>query len=344
MTRSSRAPAFALAAACLVLCGTASAQDREADAERLFREGQKLMEERRFGEACPKFEAAYRKDGQLGTLMNLAFCHKEQGAVWYAWLEFREAEVKATELVRGDRREFARQRLAELGKLLPKLVVDNPKSVPLTEVLVEDRKVPEAERGAVFAAEVGQRKLTFRARGKKPKTTLIAVAKSPGVQHVVVPDMEDAGPDDVPPAPTANERSDAGPDRPRADAPSPARAASENGSTQRTIGWIAIGAAGVSAVVGTVTGVITLASDDCKVANDPACTPDKRDALGTTAAISTASFIGAGVALAAGVVLVLTAPGGGAPAAPSTAQRARPQAVTFVPELGAGWAGVHGTF
>ena len=61
-----------------------------------------------------------RRIASLGTLINLAFCHKEQGASWYAWLEFREAEVKATELNRADRRDFAHARLVELEKQLPK--------------------------------------------------------------------------------------------------------------------------------------------------------------------------------------------------------------------------------
>src|SRR3954466_3222786 len=145
MTAVARAPAIVALAIVLVAGGvsTVHAQTQEADAERLFREGQKLMEERRYGEACPKFEQAYKKDGALGTLINLAFCHKEQGATWYAWLEFREAEVKATELSRPDRRDFAHARLTELEKNLPKVIIDNPKKVPLTEVLVEDRKVWE---------------------------------------------------------------------------------------------------------------------------------------------------------------------------------------------------------
>src|SRR5207253_7042855 len=106
-----------------VFAANAHAQDREADAERLFREGQKLLEERRYGEACPKFEQAYKKDNALGTLLNLAFCHKEQGAVWYAWLEFREAELKATDQNRTERRDFARKSLGELERSLAKAAV-----------------------------------------------------------------------------------------------------------------------------------------------------------------------------------------------------------------------------
>jgi hypothetical protein len=307
------------------------AQDSDADAERLFREGQKLLEERRFGEACPKFEQAYRKDRQLGTLINLAFCHKEQGAIWYAWLEFKEAEVRATELNRPDRRDFARQRLAELEKLLPKVVVDNPRKMPLTQVLVEEKRVPEAERGAVFAAEEGNRKFIFRAKGKKPATQMVNVAKGERAQHVVVPEMEDAGPDDAPPpdhadAPSKPEvvGSDAAPD------PNP-------GATQRTLGWVAIGAGGVALAIGSVTGLMAITAEDKTAAS-------AHDA----ATVSTISFIVAGVGIGGGLVLLLTA----APsrsASATGAMRTRTVAtqragLRITPELGAGWAGLSGRF
>ena len=39
-----------------------------ADGERASREGQKLLEERRYGEACPKFEQAYKKAQKRGEI------------------------------------------------------------------------------------------------------------------------------------------------------------------------------------------------------------------------------------------------------------------------------------
>lgn len=319
----------------------AHAQTREADAERLFREGQKLMEERRFGEACPKFEAAYRKDGALGTLINLAFCHKEQGAIWYAWLEFREAEVKATELNRPDRRDFAHARLAELEKNLPKVVIDNPQKVPLTDVLVEDRKVWEAERGAVFAAEGGQRKFTFRAKGKKPATTLVNVARGDRAQRVSVPDLENATADDVPPPPPAAEP--ARPPKPDTAAPPPA----SSGNPQRTIGWIAIGLGSGAAALGVVTGAISLFGP----CGHKTCAPEQRDGASTTAAASTVSFVVAGAAVVTGIVLLLTAPPSTASASSSSAERAprsvggaRTTRIEVAPVVGPTWAGISATF
>ncbi len=335
-----RALATTMSLAALLVAGSASAQDREADAERLFREGQKLLEERRFGEACPKFEAAYSKDHSLGTLINLAFCHKEQGAIWYAWLEFREAEVKATELNRPDRRDFAKQRLVELEKQLPKVIIDNPQRLPLTDVLVEDRKVWEAERGMVFAAEAGQRRFIFKAKGKKNGALLITIVKGDKVQHVAVPDLEDGSDEPSKPEyPT---------DVPKTEGPSPERERSD-GSTQRTIGWVAIGVGGVAAVLGAIEGITTLSSPCSKAKT---CLSDDRSSANTSATLSDVGFIVAGVGLASGIALVLTAPSL-APSQPqpsSSAARA-PRAprgaagsFTVTPRLGPGWASLTGTF
>ena len=327
--------AFAGVAGALVgSAGVARAQDREVDAERLFREGQKLLEERRFGEACPKFEAAYNKDHSLGTLINLAFCHKEQGAIWYSWLEFREAEVKATELNRPDRRDFAKQRLAELEKLLPKVVIDNPRKMPLTDVVVEDRKVWEAERGAVFAAEVGPRRFIFKARGRKNGVLLVNIAKGEKVQHVTVPDMEEGG--DEPPKPETPG------DAPRTDPPPAAGAeTSSNGSMQRTIGWVSIGVGGVAAIVGAIEGISTL-NNACS--GGKSCTADEKSSGNTSATISDVAFVVAGLGVVGGIALIATAPSSSSSsAAPASASVSRAR-VTVTPKLGFGWASVSGTF
>jgi len=318
----------------------ARAQDREVDAERLFREGQKLLEERRFGEACPKFEAAYNKDHSLGTLINLAFCHKEQGAIWYAWLEFREAEVKATELNRPDRRDFAKQRLAELEKLLPKVVIDNPHKLVLTDVLVEDRKVWEAERGAVFAAEAGQRRFIFKARGKKNGELLVNIAKGEKVQHVTVPDMGE-GSDEPPKTETPG-------DAPKSEPP-PAGAEPSNGSTQRTIGWVAIGVGGVAAILGSIEGISTLNSP---CSGGKTCSPDDKSSGNTSATISDIAFVVAGLGVVGGIALIATAPSssaspasGSSSSSSSSRDRRRPHdTVTVTPKLGLGWASLSGTF
>lgn len=318
----------------VVMRGEALAQTKEADAERLFREGQKLLEQKRFGEACPKFQAAYDKDGQLGTLINLAFCHKAQGARWYAWLEFREAEIKATELGREDHRSFIRTQLAALDKQLPKVVVDNPAKIPLTAVQVEERRVPEAETGAPFAIEPGDRKLTFLAEGKKPATVIVEVVRGNAAQHVVVPTMEDVPPE---PEPVAQPSPPPPDPSPAADTSKAEMTPHTSGNTQRTLGWVALGVGGAGLVAGAISGAMTL-SNPC-AGSIQGCTRESRDDADRSATISDLSFVVAGVGIVAGVTLLLTAP-----SRTSTSDASPDVARNISPRLGLGWAGVDGVF
>ncbi len=330
----SKAACFVIAA--VLVAPPAYAQDREQDAERLFQEGQKLLAERRYGEACPKLEQAYQKDKQLGTLLNLAYCHKEQGANWQAWLEFREAEIKATDMKMKERRDFATKSRIELEKGLARVVVDvKDTKAELTEVLVEERKVPEAERGLQFVAEPGQRKFTFKAKGKKPAQLLVAIkAHDKSVQHVGVPAFED----DTGPSPSAAKES---PSEPSPSAPAKDVEPESDGSQQRFVAYGLFGLAAVGIGVGAVTGLQALNSPCSK---DPPSDPEQQrqhnadckaahDADNTSATVSTISFAVAGTALAAGLFVFFTAPKG------STASSARVR-----PVIGLGYAGVDGRF
>lgn len=326
----------------------AQSSDKDADAERLFREGQKLMEDRRYGEACPKLEAAYRKDQQLGTLLNLAYCHKEQGAVWQAWVEFKEAEVKAAELKRSDRRDFARQRMAELEKSLARVVVVEPQQkVELTEVLVEDRHIPEAEKGVTFASEIGQRKFTFRAKGKKQVVQLVKVVKGDRPQRIVVPAMEEEEKEPVAieaPAPRV-------PEEPKR-APSTPAGAVRDGSGQRTVALVLLGVGVVGAGVGTATGLMTLSNECTKSAKreNPAGCPtspagqDKAMSGETTGLIADISFGVSGAALVTALVLYLTAPSAPTSATIGGAPKDVRSGIRVMPEIGSGWAGLRGVF
>ncbi|MBX3230126.1 MAG: hypothetical protein KIT84_25165 [Labilithrix sp.] len=316
-----------------VLAWSAGAQaqplDRDADADRLFKEGQKLMEERRFAEACPKLESAYKKDQQLGTLLNLAYCHKEMGSTWLSWVEFREAESKAVELKRTDRRDFAREKMRELEKSLSKVVVDPKAGVELAQVDVEDRRVYEAEKGVPFAVEPnGQRKFVFHARGKKPGVLLVNVpplAKDGKVQHVTIPELvnDDLGSSasvttDTPPPPQGGE---------------PARGEKSSWSGQKTLAVVAgvLGLGGVA--VGSVFGVKTVTgpcSDGPRSEGGGFCGDEDLARTNREAMISNIGFIAGGVLVAGAVVLWITAPSSSGRSAQVT--------------VGPSWAGLGGTF
>lgn len=102
----------------LVLSGRARAQG-VADAERLFEDGRKLLAAGRVAEACDAFDASYRADANLSTLMNLASCRKQNGQLATAWGHFVTASHQAAG--RADRAKLLARAAAESAELEAKL-------------------------------------------------------------------------------------------------------------------------------------------------------------------------------------------------------------------------------
>src|ERR1051325_1790887 len=107
--------AFALAA-------PASAENRDpATAEALFRQGRQSMESKNYQDACQKFAESQKLDPAAGTAMNLATCEEKLGKLASAWQHWKEA-IDALP-PKDDRIAFARSRVEELEKKLPRLQV-----------------------------------------------------------------------------------------------------------------------------------------------------------------------------------------------------------------------------
>jgi hypothetical protein len=108
----------------------------------------------------------------------------------------------------------------------------------------------------------------------------------------------------------------------------------------RALAWIAFGTAGAAALVGGVTGVVSIADKgsaaaQCRANQCPPSTYGDLDAAQTFATISNVSFVVAGIAAVGGVVSLITAPKTRVNASTAT---------TWVPWIGIGTAGVNGAF
>ena len=97
-----------------------SAQDR-ATAEALFQEAKKLKAAEEYDAACPKFAASQKLDPALGTLLNLADCHEQQGLTASAWAEFLEAATLARRAGQAERAKVAKERATALEGRLTRL-------------------------------------------------------------------------------------------------------------------------------------------------------------------------------------------------------------------------------
>ncbi len=110
-------------AACLALCVSSTAlADDKAAAEALFQEAKKLSADGDHASACPKFEASFQLDKQLGTLMNLADCLETTSQVASAWAHWNEATEWAKK--QGDKRlAYIDGRKKGVASRLPKIIV-----------------------------------------------------------------------------------------------------------------------------------------------------------------------------------------------------------------------------
>jgi hypothetical protein len=108
------------------------------------------------------------------------------------------------------------------------------------------------------------------------------------------------------------------------------------GSTQKTLGFVALGASGAGLILGGVTGGLAIGKHgDLATACPKGCPPSQQanlDSFHTLATLSTVGFILGGAGAAAGTILLLTAP-----KKPVNDPR-------VTPVVGPGYLGAKGTF
>lgn len=182
-------------------------EDRAA-ATALFDEARKLVGEKKYAEACPKFEAAMRLDPGAGTLFNLSDCFEQIGRTASAWLGFRDVAAMAKADNRPDREKVARDRVAALEAKLSKVRLVVPPEVASAAGLTITRDgstLPVALVGSPVPFDPGVHVIRVVAEGKEPWETKVTVPAQGGVTDVQVPALspkKDPGPT-VTAAPTA---------------------------------------------------------------------------------------------------------------------------------------------
>ncbi len=269
-----------------------------AMAEALFKEGKKLLAERRVAEACLKFESSYRIDPAQGTLLNLAMCHEQDGKLATAWGEFNESLQIAKKTNRADRVKIAREHISAIEPLLSRFVVIVPEGATKIGLIVEmdGIRLEEGAWGTAIPIDAGDHKAIVRAPKHKSWEKVVTVDHSK-VATVVVPQLERV-PEPVPP--------DAG------------------GKWKKTVGVSALGLSAVLLGIGGYFGVRALSiggevTAECKQLVCSAATWQKIDD-GRNAALASNLLIGFGVAAAAtGTYFLVTAPGSSTGTPPTSA-------------------------
>jgi hypothetical protein len=279
-----------------------------------FRRGTQLVEAGKLQDAVDAFrDALQREPASVGARLDLADCYEKIGSPASAWREYVLAEAYARKA--SDAREaMARSSAAglEVRLFVVRLVGSAP---PAMEVHVDgDPIAPEIVSRGSFALAPGRHRVELTEPGKRPISE--DIAGSAGGTRALTILFED---EPAPPPPT----------------PEPSGAPGR-GSAQRTWGLVLGGVGLVGAGVGGVFGGLalskrsTLESESRDASVGSARFYSDRSNADTLAAVSTVGFIAGGVALAAGIALVATAPSG----------HATVGWVRVGPDVGTGGAGV----
>jgi hypothetical protein len=308
--------------AALLVAASSAAQpssQEKAMASQLFDDAEKLMASGSTAQACPKYAESQRLDPQLGTLLHLGECYARAGKPASAWASFKDALEIAQS--RNDPREpKIKQRVAELEKTLPKLVIQVAEPAPEgLEIKQDGDLVGKAIWGSPVPVDPGEHAVTAAAPGMKPWKGSVQVAAGAGIARIEIPPLE------AEPAPATPPAAAAAPAAGTATVPVDEGAVphdSSRGNLQRILGWSTAGLGLVGIGVGVAFELKRssklserdgLCPDDmCDNPNDPARIASLTDQARTASTIGAVGFIAGGVLIAGGMVLVFTAPHGDA--------------------------------
>ncbi|HKQ67783.1 MAG TPA: hypothetical protein VJT73_00515 [Polyangiaceae bacterium] len=318
----------------------ANAQASSADralAETLFTDAKKLVQAKKYSEACPKFAESQRLDPAPGTVLNLGLCHESEGKLASAWVELKQAQALARTDGRADRAKLCAEHIAAIEPKLARLTIAIvPEAEMGLEIKLDGSLVGKAGWGTASPVDPGSHLVQASAPGKRSWESRVEVSPGASKQTVSVPKLADepavkATSDAAPPTTTAR----------AATAPltDPSEAPSYGGLPSQRVAALAAGGVGVVALgVGGAFAVMaksTYNKADCDA--DNFCRPqgiDDRASAKRKANVATVAVSAGVVALAAGAVLWLTS---GAKSA-DAAKRSNPHQlfVSVEPEVNRG--------
>jgi len=330
---------LAVAAGLLVLAAPVAARaqgdaspSHDADvtrAESLFNAAKALLEAGQNADACAKFAESKRLAVGLGVTLYLADCYERIGRTASAWTEFRSAEGLARQ--RGDRRaEVARGRAQAIEPKLDRLTIAVAPSVPRADlqVLRDGVAVPPEEWGVAVPVDPGDHVVVASAPGHVQRTVAAHLGPEASTATVHIDRLEDA-----PVAPLPAVAVLPGPS-PETAPPAPGPSADGTSAPDWTRRWVGVGIGGAGVVgIGVGAAFGWIAKSKLDESNDGPCDATDhcstagrtlRHDAGSAATVSTIAFAAGGAALAAGLVIYLTAPRGPASSGLALAPLASP--------------------
>jgi serine/threonine-protein kinase len=303
--------------------GRAQNQSDVARADTLFNAAKVLLDQGQYAEACAQFAESKRLAPGLGVTLYLADCYERIGRTASAWMEFRSAEGMAR--ARNDRRaDVAHERAQTLEPNLDRLTISIAASVPRDglEVMRDGFQVTPDQWGLAVPVDPGDHTIVVLSPGHPQKKIVASVGPDNSDAVVHIDDLDPTPAEGAAPSPPAATPPAETSEAPASSEPTPADTTPGHGSGGGAQKWIGIGlgAAGVVGLgVGVAFGFMAKSKLDDSNSGGTSAPCDRTDRCTSqglsmrkdaesTAMTSTIAFAAGGVALAAGLVLVLTAP------------------------------------
>jgi hypothetical protein len=179
--------------AVFVIAANVHAQGGTAIAEGLFREGKKLLDEKKFAEACPKFEESARLEASSGVELALGICYEGLGKTASAWAAYESAISLARRDNRKDREKAATTHAAALEPKLAHVTFEVPESVATLKdlQLKEDNVVIGSAAWKNAPIDPGTHTIDVSAAGKKPWQNSFTIEGPATSKMVPIPMLED---------------------------------------------------------------------------------------------------------------------------------------------------------
>ena len=154
---------LAIAALALALGAPRVAHAQSAEATALFKLGRQLVEQGKWADACPKFDAAFKLDPTArGALLNLADCHEHVGLIAHAWAEWNLLGDLARKAADDARAAEAKKHADALEPRLPKLRVGVAGTQPDLGVWRDDEELKSAEYNLELPIDPGMHTITVK--------------------------------------------------------------------------------------------------------------------------------------------------------------------------------------
>jgi hypothetical protein len=162
--------------AILAIAGSAHADDKNK-ADKLFKEGKKLLDQKRYSDACAAFEQSAQLDPGIGVQLNIGLCYEEWGKLALAWRAFTKAEQMASDS-KDSRLARIHERVQGLDAQVPRLTVHVPAGADVEALAIQlDGKPLDADKiGKQQLVDPGPHQVEYIVDGKH-KSKVIPVER-----------------------------------------------------------------------------------------------------------------------------------------------------------------------